>query len=64
MFHTAEDSFSDSNGKNCHLFANMSKETKHFYADPASPPKAVHYSVTIMASMVHVCKQWASGLIK
>lgn len=30
MFHAAEDSFSGSNGKNCHLFADMSKEIKHF----------------------------------
>jgi len=30
MFCTTEDSFSDSNGKNCYLFAAMSKEIKCF----------------------------------
>lgn len=30
MFRAAQDSSSDSNGKNCHLFADMSKEIKPF----------------------------------
>lgn len=40
------------------------KRLNTFYADVASPPRAVHYSVTTMASTLHVCKQLPSGLIK
>lgn len=65
MFHKTEDSFSDSNGKNCYLFTDMSKEIKCFlYANVAFQPTAVHYSVIILVNTVHVCQQRLSEVIK